>query len=615
MKTEHNSKIIETLMDSLKHGVVFVDNDGKISMCNRIAKLYTGIIFNARANHDAGKINEGDIVIIADNNLGYDDGNLDKNDLSMINLNDENIHDGCMLVAVGVYKNDKIEPVYKFVNERQMNVPLTLDVNYYGFHIISSIDKEKKETLIKVNDQSYPLKYFSSVGNMVIIDGTTGNVKFFQAKGYSVRREDAGYILRGEEYQAKTTKDLDVDVTGVNILDIFDESPLTKVLFSVLRGTGEGVSKQLYEINKRPFICSIIPWKEDENTATAAFLIIQSAEHLEDLIQDRNEIIRQMELSNDVDDDIEKMYPDDAFGTFAGKSDKMREVKFMAYKASQNKFNVILTGESGTGKSKLAKEIHKMGNPNAPYVEVNCNAIAPSLLESELFGYVGGAFTGAKSEGKIGFFEAANKGTILLDEIGEIPMDIQVKLLHVLQNKVIYKVGSSKPVKVDVRVIAATNKNLEEEVAAGRFRQDLYYRINVFPIYVPPLRERKLDIYLLSNQILQKVCDEFGMQQKQFSGEALQRLVSYNWPGNVREMENVIERAVTLCESNIIYSEHLRLGDGDIPNTLKEMLAKEEERIIEITLMKNNGDKVKTMEELDVSRSVFYEKLKKYNIK
>ena len=246
---------------------------------------------------------------------------------------------------------------------------------------------------------------------------------------------------------------------------------------------------------------------------------------------------------------------------------------------------------------------------------MNCNAIAPTLFESELFGYVGGAFTGAKSEGKIGFFEAADRGTIFLDEIGEIPLDIQVKLLHVLQNKIIYRVGSSRPVKVNVRVIAATNKNLEEEVAMGRFRQDLFYRINVFPIDIPPIRERKTDLYLLLNQILRKICDTYGLEAKQFSGEALQKLISYNWPGNVRELENAVERAVTLCDSNIIYSEHLRIGKGDIPTTMKEMLAKEEERILEMTLAKYNGDKNKAMKELDMSRTVFYDKLKRYKIK
>lgn len=278
---------------------------------------------------------------------------------------------------------------------------------------------------------------------------------------------------------------------------------------------------------------------------------------------------------------------------------------------------MILTGESGTGKSKLARAIHNAGegSQNSPFVEVNCNAIAPTLFESELFGYVGGAFTGAKSDGHVGYFEAADKGTIFLDEIGEIPLEIQVKLLHVLQNKIIYRVGSSKPVKVDVRVIAATNKNLEEEVAMGRFRQDLFYRINVFPIDIPPLRERKADLYVLINQLLKTICDNYGLEQKQFSGEAIQKMVAYDWPGNVRELENAIERAITLCDSNIIYSEHLRIGKGAVPTTMKEMLAKEEERILEMTLIKYNGDKQKAMTELDLSRTVFYDKLKKYKIR
>ena len=149
----------------------------------------------------------------------------------------------------------------------------------------------------------------------------------------------------------------------------------------------------------------------------------------------------------------------------------------------------------------------------------------------------------------------------------------------------------------------------------GRFRQDLFYRINVFPIEIPPIRERKADLYLLINQILKIVCENYGLEQKQFSGDALQKMISYNWPGNVRELENAIERAVTLCESNIIYSEHLKIGKGGIPTTMKEMLEKEEERILEVTLLKYNGDKQLAMTELDMSRTVFYDKLKKYHIK
>lgn len=612
----YDAKAIELLMDSMNQGIVYVDGAQRIQICNRKAKEITGIVIDTHVSHEAGQIAEGDIVIIADNKLGEDDGGLGREELALLNINDRDIRDGDMLVAVGVYKNKKIEPEYKYLREHQLNIPMRLDVNYFGFHIVASIDTEKKETLIVINDTAYRLGYYSSVGNIVIIDGTTGDIKFFQAKGYSIRNEDAGNLLRGQGYYGKDPEDTDQDVTGRRFLDLFDQSALSERLFAVLAGQEEQISNHLYEINKRPFICNIVPWRKPESQKIeGAFLMIQNAEHLENLLDDRNEIIKQIEAKNEDATDRDLSYPEDAFEGFVGKSHKTREVKYMAYKASKNKFNVIITGESGTGKSKLAREIHMMGNPGAPFVEVNCNAIAPTLFESELFGYVGGAFTGAKNEGKVGFFEAADRGTIFLDEIGEIPLDIQVKLLHVLQDKIIYRVGSSKPIKVDVRVIAATNKNLEEEVALGRFRQDLFYRINVFPIDIPPIRERKADLYLLINQILKKACDIYSLEAKQFSGEALQKLISYNWPGNVRELENVIERAITLCESNIIYSEHLRIGKGSIPTTMKEMLAKEEERILGMTMIKYNGDKQKAMDELDMSRTVFYDKLKKYNIK
>ncbi len=609
-----NAHAIELLMDNMKKGVIYVDGDRRIRICNNIAKEITGIVFDIDASHDAGQITEGDIVILADNKLGEDDGNLGSEELEMLNITDKNIQQGDMLVAVGVYKNKRIEPEYKYIRG-QLMVPLELDVNYFGFHITATIDEEKKENLITVNGKRYKMDFFSSVGNMVIIDGASGEVKFFQAKGYSVRHEDAGKILHGREYFAKTPEDINKDVIGMKFLDIFDESRLSERLFAILDGNGQQIYNRLYEINKRPIICDIVPWHEEGWSGRGAFLVIRDAVHLDQLLEDRNEIIRQIEGKGSVSAVSTLELPEGALEGFTGQSTKTNEVKYMAYKASNNKFNVIITGESGTGKSRLAREIHNMGNPDAPFIEVNCNAIAPSLFESELFGYVSGAFTGASSGGKIGFFEAANKGTIFLDEIGELPMDIQVKLLHVLQNKVIYRVGSSKPIKVDVRVIAATNRNLEEEVAQGRFRQDLYYRINVFPIEIPPIRERKGDLYLLINQLMKNICDDYGLEPKMFSGEALQKMISYNWPGNVRELENVIERAITLCDSNIIYGEHLRIGKGNIPRTMKEMLAKEEERILEMTLLKYNGNKQKAMEELDMSRSIFYDKLKKYNIR
>ena len=293
----------------------------------------------------------------------------------------------------------------------------------------------------------------------------------------------------------------------------------------------------------------------------------------------------------------------------------MEKVKQLAYKASKTRFNVIITGESGTGKSRLARAIHNSGNPKAPFVEVICNAIAPSLIESELFGYVPGAFTGADPGGRMGFFEKADGGTIFLDEIGEIPLEIQVKLLHVLQNKRIYRVGSTTPVKVDVRVITASNRDLEEEVRQGRFRQDLYYRINVFPIHIPALRERKRDLYILANSILEDLCRKYDMEEKQFSEEALEMIAGYDWPGNVRELENIIERAITVCDGRVIYSENLMIRPKTMNGaTLKERLEADEKRIIEDALFKYNDDRKRTMEELGLSRSVFYEKLKKHGI-
>lgn len=614
---------MELVMNSMNQGIIYIDRNRTIQHCNRWAKEITGIIINASASHEAGKISEGDIIILADNKLGDDDGNLGAEELALLNINDKDIHPGDMLVAVGVYKNKKIEPEYKYMRNHHLHTPFKLDVNYFGFHIVASIDTEKRDLLIEVNDELFLMRYNYAVGNMVVIDGVTGNIKFFQEIGYSVRNEDTGNLLRGASWAAKSPEDNDADVIGTRFLDLFDESALTEKLFAVLEGQGGAVANRLYEINKRPFICDVIPWygadgaeeKPEGTIPEGVFLVFRDTQNLESLLEDRNEIIRQIEAKEEESYVAEPEYPEGAFSGFAGKSSCARETKYLAWKASQSRFNVIITGESGTGKSKLAREIHRIGNPDAPFVEVNCNAIAPSLFESELFGYVGGAFTGAKSEGKVGFFEAANHGTIFLDEIGEIPLDIQVKLLHVLQNKIIYRVGSSKPVKVDVRVIAATNKNLEEEVSLGHFRQDLFYRINVFPIEIPPIRERKGDLYLLINQILKNVCETYGLDQKQFSGEALQKLISYNWPGNVRELENAIERAITLCDSNIIYSEHLKIGKGNIPTTMKEMLEKEEERILETTLLKYNGDKQKAMKELDISRTVFYEKLKKYNIR
>jgi len=239
------------------------------------------------------------------------------------------------------------------------------------------------------------------------------------------------------------------------------------------------------------------------------------------------------------------------------KSPAMEPVLELMVRVSQVESTVLITGESGVGKEVAAKRIHRLsGKENGPFIAINCGAIPENLIESELFGYEKGAFTGASKEGKIGLMEAANGGNIFLDEIGELPLNLQVKLLRVIQEKVICRIGGIKPINLDVRIIAATNRNLEEMVKKKTFREDLFYRLNVVQIKIPPLRERKEDILPLSEYFLSKYCSKYN-KQKKITQQVYKIFESYDWPGNIRELENVIERAVILSQGDSIEVNHL----------------------------------------------------------
>ncbi|MBW1813360.1 MAG: sigma 54-interacting transcriptional regulator [Deltaproteobacteria bacterium] len=240
-----------------------------------------------------------------------------------------------------------------------------------------------------------------------------------------------------------------------------------------------------------------------------------------------------------------------------GNSNKMREVYQMISQVSKSKATVLIRGESGTGKELVANSIHYNSlRPKGPFVKINCAALPINLIESELFGHEKGSFTGAIKQ-KLGKFELANNGTIFLDEVGSVDLNVQIKLLRILQEKEFERVGGYKTIKTDVRIITATNKNLEQAVEQETFRHDLYYRLNVFPIYMPPLRERKTDILLLADHFLEKYAKENNKDIRRFSTPSIDMLMEYHWPGNVRELENCIERAVLLCEERVIHSYHL----------------------------------------------------------
>ena len=304
-----------------------------------------------------------------------------------------------------------------------------------------------------------------------------------------------------------------------------------------------------------------------------------------------------------------------------GNSNKMREVFQMITQVCKSNATVLIRGESGTGKELVANSIHYNSNRSKkPFVKVNCAALPTNLIESELFGHEKGAFTGAIKQ-KLGKFELANKGTIFLDEIGSIDIDVQVKLMRILQEKEFERVGGYKTIKSDVRIIAATNKNLEKAIEEEAFRDDLYYRLNVFPIYMPPLRERKTDILLLSDYFLEKYAKENNKDIKRFSTPAIDMLMDYHWPGNVRELENCIERAVLLCEEGVIHGYYLppTLQTGTESNTLpalslEDAVANVEKEMIIDALKNTSGNSAMAAQMLNTTTRKFSYKAHKYGV-
>jgi Nif-specific regulatory protein len=403
-------------------------------------------------------------------------------------------------------------------------------------------------------------------GMVTLLDRVTGLLKIEEAYGLSGEEKSRGIYRLGEGLVGRvfesgiavTIQDLSQETHFLNRSRMRTRQDLVGLTYyCVPIQSGGGVIGTLSA--ERRILNENI---EDQITRDKAFLekvssiIADSAKLRERIMEEQFRFRRGRDTGDERTVKVQggRISPE---SLLIGTGNALRQVFEMISQVAPSDATVLITGESGTGKELVAMEVHRLSKRvGRPLIKVNCAALPESIIESELFGHEKGAFTGASSQRK-GRFELADKGTIFLDEIGELPLQIQVKLLRVLQERELERVGGTSTIKVDVRLVAATNRNLDEEVKAGRFRADLYYRFNVFPIHMPPLRERKSDIVLLADHFTEKYAEKNSKLIKRISTPAIDLLASYSWPGNVRELENCIERAVILSSDMVIHSYNL----------------------------------------------------------
>ena len=414
-----------------------------------------------------------------------------------------------------------------------------------------------------------------------------------------------------------------VAATTEEALEILDQYPVDIVVtdLQVPQIGGLDLLKRIHSNNAETAVIVLTQYgtiaTAVEATRLGATDYVTKPFHVEELRGKLDRLIHSIEVDQENRLLREELRSRPGFGGLIGMSPRMQRVYKLIQKVSQHTYPVLILGESGTGKELVARSIHFSGpRKNKPFAPVDCSSLVPTLIESELFGYVKGAFTGAQHT-KQGLFEAAGEGTLFLDEIGDLPIDLQAKLLRALQEREIKPVGSNERIGIRARVIAATNRDLESGIRTGGFRQDLYFRLNVVQIKLPPLRERKADIPLLANTFLEKFSDP-ARPIHSISEDAMRRIMAYDWPGNIRELENAIERAVALgsgpilhvgdLPSNLQYTSSEKLSDVDELVPL-EML---EKRAIFRALQETSGDKLAAARLLGIGKTTLYRKLKQY---
>ena len=477
-----------------------------------------------------GKIEKGDLMVYYCKN-----GEDAPADISVIEgyekiLLQSNAVGGRGFLLVGKTGDAAVAPIVKFCEEEAAEAYVLLDTIYEGCEVI--VKKANEQLVIGIGEQSLKWELGEIKSCAVIADGY--GIRYFGAE-----TDHEPDVLKKVFETGAFEGMADMEYLYGRTLD-------EVILPAVMSAVKEMAEEKECLLNLKGTVVRITRDKIESAYGDAEILTFE----------DENSIIATLHEKSDA---YEKMVSSSEFNSMRnqqvtmfrlfGAHEKMKETERLLQKGSNTNTTMLLTGESGTGKTFLAREIHKNSKrSDGPFVHVNCAAIPYQLIESELFGYEDGAFTGARKGGKKGYFELSNGGTLFLDEITEIPVSLQGKLLEVLQNRTFYRVGGTKKLETNIRVIAATNRDLKKEIEEKRFREDLYYRINVFPVEIPPLRERSESIYEIISDILPEICSRLEIEPLIVSSQALEKMEKYSWPGNIRELENVLEKAAIFSD-------------------------------------------------------------------
>lgn len=564
----YNFENLKVILQSINVGLIKVDKEGKIIDFNKNVKNILGIKCAGTKEENINKI-------------------LDKLDISKILYSRKNIEEKELFI------NDKILEI--------TDIPLKDNNGTIGNIFLIKDKTQYNDLTCKLGKQRDVLNILETILEMTY-------------DGLVVIDKDARIKMISKVYSDFLGIDREKSI-GKDVTKVIENTRLHMVVKTGIRETAD-----FQKIKGKYIIASRIPIiKEGIVQGAVGKVVFRNLKDFNLFSKKINRIEKQLKQYNSkIHENNVAIY---TFQDIISKSEIMDKTKELAKKAAHTTSNVLLIGESGTGKELFAHAIHKASERSyGNFVKVNCAAIPGELLESELFGYEKGAFTGANKNGKIGKFELADGGTIFLDEIGDMPLSMQVKLLRVIQEKEVERIGADYTKSIDIRIIAATNRNLEEMVEQGEFRQDLYYRLNVVKIKIPALRERRADIEILIYYLIGKISRKLSKNINGISKEAVEYMKDYTWEGNIRQLENVIERAINIVDyGEKIDVEHLckKITGKTIVKNIKkldEVIKKAEKEAIVNALNACRGNKSKVAKLLQISRTTLYEKMNKHNI-